>query len=171
MDQFEPYRKQIGVALRELMKWADTKKKADQEMSKLRHLIIANANMLPDNERAVFIAQASESFAGFTDSIREVFRTTYPKGLTPIQLRHRLVSIGFDLDAQSNPMASIHSVIRRLLTAGEIEPNGDVDMGGYRWKQVAANAYSALFGGSSTEPDNQPRQRLGTPNPTNTQKK
>jgi hypothetical protein len=135
MDEYDPYRKQIGVALRDLMKWADAKKKADQEMSKLRHLIIANANMLPDAERAIYIAQASESFAGFTDTIREAFRTAYPKGLTPIKLRDRLVDIGFDLDAQSNPMASIHSVVRRLLLGGEIEPFGDADIGGYRWKR------------------------------------
>ena len=103
-------------------------------MSKLRALIVANANMLPDVERRVFIQQAKESFPGFTDTIREFFRAAYPKGLTPKKLRDKLVEAGFDLDGQSNPMASIHSVIRRLCLRDEIEQNGDVDIGGFRWK-------------------------------------
>jgi hypothetical protein len=136
MDEIERerYRVQISLALRDLVKWAETKKHAEQEMSKLRNLIIANANMLPDDERALFMAQASENFAGFTDTIRELFRTVFPRGLTPRQVRDKLVGIGFDLEAQSNPMASVHSVIRRLLNAGDIESNGDAEIGGYRWK-------------------------------------
>ncbi len=119
-DPLDPYRQQIGRALRDLMQCAKQKREITKRMSKLRNLIIANANLLPEAERAVFIQQASESFAGFTDSIREIFRT-HVNGLTPIQVRDKLLELGFDLDSQSNPMASIHSVIRRLENAGEIE--------------------------------------------------
>jgi hypothetical protein len=57
-----------------------------------------------------------------------------------MQVRATLQGMGYDLSSQSNPMASIHSVIRRLLEKGEIEPNGDPDMGGYRWKPTPGEA-------------------------------
>jgi hypothetical protein len=134
MDEFEPYRKQINSALRELARLEEFRRKAGTEISKLRALIVANANMLPDRERGAFILQASEPLPGLTDTIREFFRAAYPKGLTPKKLRDKLIEAGFDLNAQSNPMASVHSVIRRLCLRDEIERHGDVDIGGFRWK-------------------------------------
>ena len=134
MNECDVYRKQIRHAFRELIRWQETKRRADQEMSKLRALIVANANMLPESERRIFIQQANESFPGFTDTIRDLFRAAYPKGLTPKQLREKLVEVGFDLDGQANPMASIHSVLRRLCLRDEIEEHGDVEIGGFRWK-------------------------------------
>jgi len=117
---FDPYRRQIYQALSDLIQCVRQKREVEQKISKLRTLVIANANMLPDAERAVFIRQANESFAGFTDSIREIFRT-HVNGLTPTQVRDKLLELGFDLGSQVNPMASIHSVIRRLENSGEIE--------------------------------------------------
>ena len=125
-DPLGSYRQQIGRALRDLMQCVKQKREIDQRMSKLRHLIVANANLLPEAERAVFIQRANESFAGFTDSIREIFRT-HVNGLTPIQVRDKLLELGFDLNSQSNPMASIHSVIRRLESAGEIEERRNLE--------------------------------------------
>jgi len=145
MDAFDPYRKQIRHALAELLEWGKRKREAEQRMAKLRTLITANANMLPDQEREQLIGQAVESSAsGITDSIRSVFRLAYPKGLTPVQVRDKLSAIGFDLTSQSNPMASIHSVIRRLLSGHEIEPFGDASFGGYRWKH--SNPLAGLTG-------------------------
>jgi len=137
MDRFQYYREQITHALRELVEWGERKKEAEQHMAKLRQLIVANANMLPENERGIFIKQAEQSVpSGFTDNIRHLFRVHFPDGLTPVKLRDELVKAGIDLSSQSNPLASIHSVVRRLLESGEIEPNGNVDFGGYRWKQT-----------------------------------
>jgi hypothetical protein len=178
MDELDQYRQQIGRALRDLMQWADQKREAEQQMSKLRNLIIANANLLPDHERTIFMQQANGSFSGFTDTIREIFRT-HPTGLTPTKVRDKLVEAGFDLSAQSNPMASIHSVIRRLIEAGQIRANGDADIGGYIWVEPlrlrtmrspleTAMQLNATPTGNSQGDFN---PKLGYPNPTNTQRK
>jgi hypothetical protein len=130
-DEFSPYRKQVNHALRELAEWGKRRKEADKQMAKLRSLIVANANMLPDHERDQLIAMSAEaSTFGITNSIRSIFRDAYPKGLTPTQVRDKLIEDGFDLSTQTNPMASIHSVIKRLLTADDIAPFED----GYRWE-------------------------------------
>jgi hypothetical protein len=136
-DGFDPYRKQIQLALQELVRWGGTKRQAEQEMAKLRQLIIANANMLPESEREALISQADNSFVtGFTNTIRHLFRNRWPNGFTPVQMREELTRLGVDLSTQVNPMASIHTVIRRLIDGGEIEPNGNPSFGGYRWRHV-----------------------------------
>jgi hypothetical protein len=138
MDRFEHFRKQIVFALEELVTWGEKKKEAEQHMAKLRQLIIANANMLPEEERGAFINEADESFvSGFTDNIRHLFRVHYPDPLTPTQVRDELLQAGVDLSGQSNAMASIHSVIRRLLEAEEIQRFGAGDLGAYRWNNDA----------------------------------
>jgi hypothetical protein len=137
MDRFDPYRKQITLALDELVHWGEKKKQAEHEMAKLRQLIVANANMLPEDERGAFIKSAEDSITrGFTDGIRQAFRDVHPDPLSPTGVRDKLVAMGYDLSSQSNAMASIHSVIRRLLDAGEIERYGAGDLGVYRWKQT-----------------------------------
>ncbi|SRR5713101_759392 len=137
MDRFEPFRQQIRLALEELSEWSKQKQNAEREMAKLQQLIVANANMLPDAERVAFMGQIAEAVppAGITDAIRQVFRANR-KGLTPVQVKEALMVSGFDITSQANAMASIHSVIRRLVSSGEIEPFGDADFGGYRWKKM-----------------------------------
>jgi hypothetical protein len=133
-DEYIPYRQQIRWALDQLREWNEKKKEAERQITKLRSLILANANMLPDAEQAAF-GEALESYStGITDSIREVYRQASPKGLTPTQVRDQLIATGFNLNSQANPMASIHSVIKRLISSSEIEPFGDAAFGGYRWK-------------------------------------
>ena len=138
MDKFDHYRKQLVHALHELLAWSEKKKEAEQQMAKLRQLIVASANLLPEDERGAFIRQAEESVStGFTDNIRRLFRVHFPDALTPVMVREELGNAGIDLSSQSSPMASIHSVIRRLVAGGEIEPYGKNNLGAYRWKEPA----------------------------------
>jgi hypothetical protein len=56
---------------------------------------------------------------GLTDAIRRVLEFS-DNPLTPTQVRSILTAARFDLSDQSNVMASIHSVLKRLTDAGEI---------------------------------------------------
>jgi len=114
MDRFQPYRLQIRLALQKLMELGLKRKEIDREMTKLRQLIRANADMLPDSEGAVFLEEAESSGErGFTDTIRQLLRSN-SDGFTPTELRNALITAGVDLNSQSNAMASIHSVLKRL---------------------------------------------------------
>jgi hypothetical protein len=72
------------------------------------------------------------------DAIRNVFQNAFyadPKhGLTPREVRQQLRSFGFDLNQFAHAMGSIHTAIKRMLASGELEPFGDPDFGGYRWR-------------------------------------
>ena len=40
--------------------------------------------------------------------------------MTPLEVRDRLQSTGFDINRYSNPLAAIHTVLRRLTASGEV---------------------------------------------------
>src|SRR5215831_15452550 len=56
---------------------------------------------------------------GLTDACRLVLRNAV-EPLTALGVRDRLAAIGIDLDKYSNPLASIHTVLKRLHEGGEI---------------------------------------------------
>jgi hypothetical protein len=133
VDRFEPYRKQVEFLLREISDLSRKKTEIEMEMVKVEQLLQGNLGMLPPAERQAFLDELEQaSPSGITDRVRLAYKTVYPKGLTPMQLRDALVASGVSLDHYSNPMSTIHSVIRRLIAAKEIEANGDPDIGGYR---------------------------------------
>jgi hypothetical protein len=134
VDTFEPYRQQAKEAGRLFADACQRRKQADQDMARFRKLATALADMLPDDERLRFLQDLEASSAvGFTDTIKQIFREASPNGVTPMQVRAKLQGAGYDLSGQSNPMASIHSVIRRLLQSEHLVPYGDASFGGFRW--------------------------------------
>jgi hypothetical protein len=113
------------MALQELVALGMKRKEIDRDMAKLRQLIRANADMLPDQEGATFLEDAESSEErGFTDSIRQLIRLN-SSGFTPTELRDALTAEGFDLSSQSNVMASIHSVLKRLVKNREVVTEQD----------------------------------------------
>jgi hypothetical protein len=134
VDRFEPYRQQAKEAGRLFADACQRRKQADQDMARFRKLATALADMLPDDERLRFLQDLDASSAvGFTDTIKQIYREASPNGVTPMQVRAKLQGAGYDLSGQSNPMASIHSVIRRLLASGHIQPFGNASFGGFSW--------------------------------------
>jgi len=62
---------------------------------------------------------AAES-TGMTGSIREILKKS-PEPLTASEIRDGLEKLGFDMKSYSNPLATIHTVLRRLAEAEEVE--------------------------------------------------
>ena len=55
---------------------------------------------------------------GLTDACRMVLRHGDP--MTPVQIRDRLMGIGFDLSKYANDLAAIHTILKRLNGSGEL---------------------------------------------------
>ena len=56
---------------------------------------------------------------GITDACRTVLRNA-ARPMTPVEVRNRLASIGFDLARYSNDLSAIHTVLKRLNQSGEL---------------------------------------------------
>ena len=61
---------------------------------------------------------------GLTDACKLVLRSARAP-LTAVGIRDRLQQIGFDLDRYANPLAAIHTTLKRMTEAGEAEPAHD----------------------------------------------
>lgn len=61
---------------------------------------------------------------GLTEACRLVLQNA-PAPLTAVGIRERLHHMGFDLDRYANPLAAIHTTLKRMAEAGEAEPSPD----------------------------------------------
>ncbi len=73
-------------------------------------LVRSNPNLFPD-------LQSTD--AGMTDSIRKVLQSG--DFLSPVEVRSRLEALGFDVGQYTNILSSIHTILKRLVEAGEAE--------------------------------------------------
>jgi hypothetical protein len=112
--------------------------KARQELDQLLMDAELTQNLIAKQKRKIAalseLADVAEDSApplglveGITDAVRTVFRAA-EKPLNPAEVRTKVEALG--LPPQKNILASIHTVIRRLQEAGEIEPVGDLQFGG-----------------------------------------
>ncbi len=121
------------MALAELQRMTEERHQLEIKIAKQKKRIAALAELANSDE-------ASPAPVGLVDGITDAVRTVFQgaeKPLNPAQVRDRAQALG--VGRQQNLLASVHTVIRRLLEAGEIEPLGDLDVGGgYRWKTERA---------------------------------
>jgi len=125
-----------SLALRKLL---DERDQLNRKIENTAELISANANFLPEEERAAQLQKLAEMVAGppgFTDSVRNVLRNVPSQALTAKKVRDLLRCAGFDLSSYTNPMASIHTILKRLAERGEVEVSESSGEIRYRWSKV-----------------------------------
>src|SRR5262245_53771081 len=106
----DEYRRALDAAVREYEKLLAERAALDGRLAQLQHSIAA-LTRLCGYEPTVPL--------GLTDACRLVLKNaTQP--LTALEVRDQLMSIGVDLGKHSNPLASIHTVLKRLHNAGEL---------------------------------------------------
>ena len=102
------YRRALQAARGELASLESAREQVDQRISQLRQTVGA---------LSILCHEEAEP-RGFTEAVRDVLRASV-EALTPAEVRDRLGSSGFAIDGYSNPLASIHVILKRLVTSGE----------------------------------------------------
>jgi len=128
------YRRAIATAFKRLRVFVERREQLDRFIANLSRVVTANAEMLPDSERDEALRTLQELVGGppgFTDAVREFMRRNAGLSFTAIEVRERLKTVNFDVGAYDNPLASIHTILKRLVLQGEVERYPD---GAYRWK-------------------------------------
>lgn len=126
------YRRALESAIKEYEGLKTQRDAVETRLAQLRQ-IISTLGPLCD----LPAAPDAQPELGLTDAVRSALRASMP-GLTPVEVRDRLGAFGIDLGTYSNPLASIHIVLKRLTTGGEIwsyrAPDGKQT---YVWKRAA----------------------------------
>jgi hypothetical protein len=136
-DELKRYRASILLCTLRLRKLVTNREKLNLEIERISDLFTANANFLPENERTVQLEVLQQLVAdppGFTDSVRKVLRENPAHAVTATAVRDMLAEAGFNLSAYSNPLASIHTILKRLAERGELTTSTKNGQVSYRWK-------------------------------------
>ena len=118
----------IAHKRRELGECLQRQELLEHEISNLQQSAAALARLLKEE----FVV---EDELGLTDAIRKAFKESMPAHLIPTEVRTKLEEMQYDISKYGNVMASIHSVINRLHSKGEIVEVGQRGDGrtAYRW--------------------------------------
>ena len=103
------YRRALEAAIEEYERLKQQREAIETRLAQLRQTIGALGPLCKLPQQDV---------PGLTDACRSVLRATFG-GLTPVEVKAGLETLGLDLTASSNPLASIHAVLKRLVKAGE----------------------------------------------------
>src|SRR6476469_8660904 len=120
----ETYKQAYATAKLELLEQLQKRDALDQKIRKLKQTVKALGELCGADPEEIDKLLLVEGFAidakpGFTDAIRRLFRI-HQTALSPTDVREDLVKIGVGV-GQVNLLASIHTVLRRIAEAGEIE--------------------------------------------------
>lgn len=112
----------------------------DKRVVQLEHTIASLSELTGANK----ILQRNEPIdlnnLKLADAIRKVLNSLN-RYWTPIHVRNALVARNYDLTPYTNPLASIHAVLKRLIDSGEaIRTAGPDGKAMYRWKVFPSTA-------------------------------
>lgn len=122
MDEVEKYRKAIADGLKENKSLVEQKKALELRIRKIQELVSANINMIPDEKEAQKFREALDDAQGPTGLKDAILRVLKPNMIVhPPALRLLLSKSGYDFSGHVNPLSSIHTTLKRLVDADEIE--------------------------------------------------
>ncbi|MGA3162514.1 MAG: hypothetical protein ABSC77_15015 [Terracidiphilus sp.] len=102
-----------------------TRTEAEQQITEYTNALRALAKVIEDKEVGdSYLVRLDELSGkpGFADAVRSALRYRGEKGVTPTGIRTYIVHLKkMDLSVYSNPMASIHTTLRRMKESGEVE--------------------------------------------------
>jgi hypothetical protein len=104
------YRRALEAAAKEYEALGEERRRIDHRLGELAQTIATLSRLC---------GFAATVQWGLTDACRTVLRYG-GHAMTPIEVRDRLKSIGFDLSRYSNDLAAVHTILKRLNEAGEI---------------------------------------------------
>ena len=138
------YRAALEESKRKLRKLVDQRDDINRKSARPDQAILANANMLDDpEETSAELTEMTEIVVptGLTDAVRRALREAGNAGLTPVEVRQSIVDSGIDLKGYSNPLSTIHTILKRLVGKAEAKPaitDGDETV--YQWIGAHAGA-------------------------------
>jgi hypothetical protein len=124
----ETYKQAYATAKQDLLQQLQKRDDLEQKIRKLKQTVKALGELCgaaPDEIDKLLLVEgfAIEAKPGFTESIRRLFHM-HQTPLSPTDVRDDLLKMGIGA-GQVNLLSSIHTVLRRMAEAGEIEKTGN----------------------------------------------
>jgi hypothetical protein len=124
----DTYKQAYATAKHDLLQQLQKRDDLDQQIRKLKQTVKALGELCgaaPDEIDKLLLVEgfAIDAKPGFTGAIRRLFRI-HQTALSPMEIRDDLLKMAIGV-GQVNLLSSIHTVLRRMAEAGEIEKMED----------------------------------------------
>ena len=124
----DTYKQAYAAAKLDLLEQLQKRDALDQKIRKLKQTVKALGELCGADPEEIDKLLLVEGFSidakpGFTEAIRRLFRI-HQTALSPIDIRDDLLKMAIGV-GQVNLLSSIHTVLRRMAEAGEIERTED----------------------------------------------
>jgi hypothetical protein len=142
------YKQTFDTAIQELSDLMEERENLDNQreeitarIAKVRRGVLALSPLVGEEPKSVetkyphLFPELIPPDIGLTDAVRKVLQVNNIF-LTPVKVKTELKVVGYDIDRYKNILASIHTILKRLLDAGEVESGSVNEVTAYKWKQV-----------------------------------
>src|ERR1700677_1981711 len=119
----------LKEALRELMVMNSERSQLETKIAKQKKRVAAFYELVQADEDA---AAPQGLVDGITDACRVALRATV-NALSPAEVRDEIAKLG--LPPQANLLASVHTTLKRLKAAGEVEEVSGAAGVAYKWEE------------------------------------
>jgi hypothetical protein len=139
------YKETFNTAINELSDLMEQREKLDdlreelsERITKVRRGVLALSPLVGEEPKSVenkyphLFPDLIPSDIGLTDAVRKVLQSA-GNHLTAVGVRTELKATGYDTDRYKNVLASIHTVLKRLVEGGEATTGSINDVTAYRW--------------------------------------
>jgi hypothetical protein len=144
------YEKAFDDALSELEKLLRRRNEIDAELSRLRNVVLVlyekAGSSKPRKEKLMeLFGHLDIGTPRLTDAVKDALYAADPERRLPaIQVKDLMEIRGFDFADFTNPLASVHSTLRRLAAQGEIGSLAEKGTMTYWWKRPRWGARNSL---------------------------
>jgi hypothetical protein len=121
------YRRALEAAIKEYESLGEERQKIDKRLSELAQTIGTLSRLCGLTSTVPW---------GLSDACRTVLRNAGTP-MTPVDVRDRLQSIGFDLSKYASDLAAVHTTLKRLNEAGELRFIASAGQRAYLWQRPA----------------------------------
>lgn len=134
------YDQTIEKLMEEMNSLQDSKRELEERLRFVQDRLhsVAQAVVIMED----LAGRANSTFGGFgetlSDKIRNVLLRSHDEPMTAREIKSELAKLGFKFDGDPRPMATIHSILQRLVTASKpVIGEAPRKNGRKAWRQIA----------------------------------
>jgi hypothetical protein len=143
------YEKAFDKGLSELGELLRHRREIDGKISQLRDIILVlyektGSSKARRGKLMDFFGQLDVGTPRLTDAVKDALYTAHPRKLPAIHVKELMEVRGFDFANLTNPLASVHSTLRRLAGQGEVGSGSQRGVAMYWWQGPHWGARNSL---------------------------
>ena len=113
-EQRAQFTKSLKIATRRRDELSKRRAEIDEELAQQSKVVASLSEILGHGK-------SGSLDIGITDATSLALSAAMPAAMLPTEIRDELRKMGYDIDSFSNPLASLHQVLKRLIKKGSVE--------------------------------------------------